>query len=95
MDVTKILSAVVENEKKSPHEEEWESFRAIAGHFINLEVKGVWISRGHAPGNFCTDLLLRTVDHIKLFVILDAHYKLVGLVLDAARYISLSEISLR
>ena len=78
-----------------PHQQIGEVFRAIAGYFINLEVKAVLVALGNAPGNLGADLFLRSIDHVKLFVVLDAHYKFVGRIFDAPGYIALRKISLR
>ena len=78
-----------------PHQQIGEVFRAIAGYFINLEVKAVLVALGNAPGNLGADLFLRSIDHVKLFVVLDAHYKFVGRIFDTPGYIALRKISLR
>ena len=77
-----------------PHQQEWESLCMVSRHLINLEVKGVGAALGNSPCNFGTHLLLGTVDHVKLLVVLDTHYKLVWLVLDTSRYITLGEVRL-
>ena len=75
-----------------PHQQVREVFRVIAWHFIYLEVKGVLIALRNAPGHFGADLFLCAVDHIKLLIVLDTHYKFVWRVLYASWDIALREV---
>lgn len=76
------------------HEEEREALGMEARHFQNFEVKRVGDVVGVAPGDLCRDEFLGAINHVKLFVILDAHYELVRLVLDTAGYVAVGEVNL-
>ena len=66
----------------------------ISRHFINLEVKGVGVVRGHTPWHLASDLLLRPIYHVKVLIILNADNEFVGLVLDAPRNVTVRKVRL-
>ena len=63
------------------HEQEGEPLWMVAWHLEDLEIERVCLVLWHAPGYLGSDQFFASIDHVKIFIILDANYELVGLVL--------------
>ena len=74
------------------HQKEWELFRMISWHFVNFKVKWVRVVRGHAPWHLACDLLLRSVNHVKILIVLDADNEFVRLILNATGNVTVRKV---
>ena len=50
--------------------------------------------RRHAPRHLSSDLFLRTINHVKILIVLDADNEFVRLILNAARNVTVRKVSL-
>jgi len=77
-----------------PDEKEREFLSVIARYLVKFEVKRVGAMLRYTPGNLRCNQLLRSVDHVKLLIVLDTDYELIRLVLDASRDVPVCKVSL-
>ena len=66
----------------------------ISRNFINLEVKRVRVVRRHAPRHLTSDLLLRTINHVKILIVLYADNEFVRLILNATGNVTVCKVGL-